>query len=111
MSVNEVLKALSDPTRRRILKILGEGEKNAGCLAESFDLTGATMSHHFAVLKKSGLIRSRKEGTQVIYTLNATVLQEVMMLALELMGAQREQDKAAEPVKQTVKKTAKEKGI
>lgn len=48
------------------------------------------MSHHFAVLKSCGLVRSRKEGTQVIYTLNATVLQEVMMLALELMGAQRQ---------------------
>lgn len=111
MSVNEVLKALSDPTRRRILRILGDGEKNAGCLAETFDLTGATMSHHYAVLKKSGLIRSRKEGTQVIYTLNATVLQEVMMLALELMGAQREQDKALDLSSQTKGKKVKEKGI
>ncbi len=109
--MNDVLKALSDPTRRRILRILGEGEKNAGCLAESFDLTGATMSHHFAVLKKSGLIRSRKEGTQVIYTLNATVLQEVMMLALELMGAQRQQDKAQDQVKEKGSTSVKEKGI
>lgn len=88
--MNQVLKALSDPTRRDILKILSQGERSAGELAEASELTAATMSHHFSVLKDAGLVRSRKEGTTVIYTLNATVLQEVMLLALELMGAQRQ---------------------
>lgn len=50
------------------------------------------MSHHFSVLKSAGLIRSRKEGTTVIYTLNATVLQEVMLMTLELLGAQKQLD-------------------
>lgn len=57
------------------------------------------MSHHFSVLKSAGLIRSRKEGTTVIYTLNATVLQEVMLLALELMGAQKQLDEEADKKK------------
>lgn len=88
--VNKVLKALSDPTRRQILKLLSKGELSAGRLAEESDLTAATMTHHFNVLRDAELIRSRKEGTTVIYTLNASVLQEVMLLALELMGTQKQ---------------------
>lgn len=97
--MNKVLKALSDPTRRQILRLLSRGELTAGRLAEESDLTAATMSHHFSVLKSAGLIRSRKEGTTVIYTLNATVLQEVMLLALELMGAQKQLDEEADKKK------------
>ena len=63
--MNQVFKALSDPTRREILRILSHGERTAGELAEPFDMTKPSMSHHFAVLKEADLIRSRREGQQI----------------------------------------------
>ena len=78
MSNNEVFKALSDPTRREILRLLGLGEMSAGQLTEKFDMTKPSMSHHFAVLKEADLITSRREGQQIIYTLNTTVVQDML---------------------------------
>ena len=83
---NEVFKALSDPTRREVLRLLSRGERTAGELAEPFDMSKPSMSHHFAVLKDADLIRSRREGQQLIYSLNTTVVQDVMTLVLELLG-------------------------
>jgi ArsR family transcriptional regulator len=62
---NEVLKALSDPTRREILRLLSSGERTAGELASSFDMTKPSMSHHFAILKEADLIQSRRDGQQI----------------------------------------------
>ena len=78
MSNNEVFKALSDPTRREILRLLGLNEMSAGQLTEKFDMTKPSMSHHFAVLKEADLITSRREGQQIIYTLNTTVVQDML---------------------------------
>ena len=63
MSNNEVFKALSDPTRREILRLLGLGEMSAGQLTEKFDMTKPSMSHHFAVLKDADLITAVKNKT------------------------------------------------
>ena len=76
--MNEVFKALADPTRREILRILRGGERTAGDLAERFDMTKPSMSHHFAVLKDADLIRSRRVGKQIHYTLNTTVVQDAL---------------------------------
>jgi DNA-binding transcriptional ArsR family regulator len=78
MAFNAVFKALSDPTRREILRLLSAGERTAGELASSFDMTKPSMSHHFAVLKEADLIRSRREGQQICYSLNTTVLEDVL---------------------------------
>jgi ArsR family transcriptional regulator, arsenate/arsenite/antimonite-responsive transcriptional repressor len=78
MAFNAVFKALSDPTRREILRLLSGGERTAGELASSFDMTKPSMSHHFAVLKAADLIRSRREGQQICYSLNTTVLEDVL---------------------------------
>ncbi len=78
MGLNAVFKALSDPTRREILRLLGRGERTAGELASSFDMTKPSMSHHFAVLKEADLIQSRREGQQIFYSLNTTVLEDVI---------------------------------
>ena len=78
MSNNEVFKALSDPTRREILRLLGLSEMSAGQLTEKFDMTKPSMSHHFAVLKEADLITSRREGQQIIYSLNTTVVLEML---------------------------------
>ena len=78
MALNQVFKALSDPTRREIIRLLGHGERTAGELSASFDMTKPSMSHHFAVLKEADLVSTRREGQQIFYSLNATVMQEVM---------------------------------
>jgi ArsR family transcriptional regulator len=93
--MNEVLKALSDPTRREILRILSQGERTAGELAEPFDMTKPSMSHHFAVLKAADLIRSRREGQQIHYSLNTTVVEDVLTRLWDLFGTRRD-DKTGE---------------
>jgi ArsR family transcriptional regulator len=93
--MNEVLKALSDPTRREILRILSQGERTAGELAEPFDVTKPSMSHHFAVLKAADLIRSRREGQEIHYSLNTTVVEDVLTRLWDLFGTKRD-DKTGE---------------
>ncbi len=85
MSNNKIFRALADPTRREILGLLRRGEMTAGALAEKFDMTKPSMSHHFAVLKDADLITSRREGQQIWYGLNTTVVQDVMAWAMHLM--------------------------
>jgi ArsR family transcriptional regulator, arsenate/arsenite/antimonite-responsive transcriptional repressor len=90
MGINEVFKALSDPTRREILRILSGGERTAGELAEPFDMTKPSMSHHFSVLKEADLIRSRREGQQIYYALNTTVVEDVVTRIWDLFGTNHE---------------------
>ena len=85
MSTQDIFKAISDPTRRQILKLLHRGSRTAGQLADEFDVSKASMSHHFAVLKAADLIRSERRGQQIVYTLNTTVLQDAAMLLLDLL--------------------------
>ena len=82
--MNQVFKALADPTRREILRLLGRGEKTAGELADRFDMTKPSVSHHFTVLKDADLIKSRREGQQIWYSLNTTVVDDVLRWALDL---------------------------
>jgi DNA-binding transcriptional ArsR family regulator len=82
---NQAFRALSDPTRREILDLLRHGEMTAGALAEKFDMTKPSMSHHFAVLKEADLITSRRDGQQIWYALNTTVVQDVMAWAMRLV--------------------------
>lgn len=83
--MDAVFKALSDPTRREILRLLSHGEKTAGELAEQFDMTKPSMSHHFTVLKDAELITSRREGQQIWYRLNSTVAQDAIAWVMELV--------------------------
>ena len=82
--LNDVFKAIADPTRREILRLLRHEEMNAGDLAARFDMTKPTMSHHFAVLKAAGLLTSRREGQTIWYALNTTVLEDVLAWTLDL---------------------------
>ena len=82
---NSTFKALGDPTRREILALLRHGEMTAGALAEKFDMTKPSMSHHFAVLKEADLITTRREGQQIWYGLNTTVVQDVMAWVMDLI--------------------------
>ena len=83
---NQLFKALADPTRREIIRLLGKGEMTAGDLAERFDMTKPTVSHHFSVLKEAGLIDSRREGQRICYSLNTTVAEDVLAWLWDLFG-------------------------
>lgn len=84
--MNDVFKALADPTRREILATLRRGEQTAGQLADRFPLSKSTLSGHFAVLRAADLIDSEKRGTTVIYRLNTTVFQDVLGSLISLFG-------------------------
>ena len=90
MAMNQAFKAISDPTRREILHLLRKrGEMSAGELAERFDMTKPTMSHHFGVLKEADLITSRREAQTIWYSLNTTVVQDVLAWAIDLAGTKK----------------------
>jgi len=82
--LNDVFKAIADPTRREVLRLLRHEEMNAGDVAAQFDMTKPTMSHHFSVLKAAGLITSRREGQTIWYALNTTVLEDVLAWTVDL---------------------------
>lgn len=77
MGFQETFKALSDPTRREILHLLRDGAKPAGEIGRHFSMTGATISHHLAVLREAGLISDEKRGKYIYYELNLSVLDEI----------------------------------
>ncbi len=85
MASNQAFKALADPARREILRLVGRGEMKPGELAAHFDMTTPPVSHHFSVLRDADLIVSRREGQQIFYSLNTTVLQDVLRWALDLI--------------------------
>src|SRR5262249_19109155 len=87
--MNEAFKALADPTRRQILQLLRWGEMTAGELAERFDMTKPSMSHHFSVLKQADLIEARREGQQIYYSLNTTVAEDLLAIVWDLFSKRR----------------------
>lgn len=86
MSVNEAFRALSDPTRREILRLLRQRDLTAGEIAERFPLARSTLSGHFNVLKAAGLIVPERQGTTIVYSLNLSAFEEAMAAVLELLG-------------------------
>lgn len=86
MSNDRVFKALADPTRRRILRMLNGREMTAGDIAKEFEISAPSMSHHFNTLKDADLLRSRKEGQQVFYSLNTTAFQDLMTVMFDMFG-------------------------
>lgn len=76
--MNKVFKALSDPTRRMILEYLKVSDMTAGEIADKFNISKPSISHHLSALKNAELIRGEKDGQNIIYSLNTTVVQEVM---------------------------------
>ena len=87
MGIQTTLKALSDPIRREILELLKGGRLPAGEIAEHFSVSGAAVSKHLSVLKDADLIRDTREGKFILYELNTSVLEEVMLWLKGLKGA------------------------
>lgn len=86
MAFAETFKALSDPVRREILNLLKGGRLTAGEIAGRFDMAAATVSYHLSQLKKAGLIFESREKNYIYYSLNASVLEEVLLWIQELKG-------------------------
>jgi ArsR family transcriptional regulator, arsenate/arsenite/antimonite-responsive transcriptional repressor len=83
--MNAVFQALSDPTRREILRLLRKRGMSAGEIADRFPLARSTLSGHFNILKNAGLIVAEKNGTSILYSLNASVVEETMAAVMELL--------------------------
>lgn len=84
--MGDAFKALSDPTRRRILELLQEKPLNAGEIADYFQMSKPSISHHLSILKNSGLIIDERQGQNIVYSLNMTVFQDVMKWFIDFMG-------------------------
>ncbi|HYH03647.1 MAG TPA: autorepressor SdpR family transcription factor [Bacillota bacterium] len=76
--MNIVFQALSDPTRRKILKMLKEKDLSAGEIADAFNISKPSISHHLNILKQAELVINEKKGQNVIYSLNTTTFQDVI---------------------------------
>lgn len=86
MSLQNTLKALSDPVRREILNMLKKGKLSAGEISDRFEISGAAISRHLSVLKEADLVRDIREGKFIYYELNASVLEEIMLWLSEFKG-------------------------
>tara|TARA_R110002072_G_scaffold260612_2_gene419061 strand:- start:3335 stop:3652 length:318 start_codon:yes stop_codon:yes gene_type:complete len=84
--MNNAFKALSDPTRRRVLELLKQGPLSAGELADQFEVSKSTMSAHFAILREAGLVVSEKHGKSVVYQLQISVLEDALLGFARLFG-------------------------
>ena len=93
MSLQNTLKALSDPIRREILNLLKGGRMSAGEIVEHFPVTGASISRHLSVLREADLIRDAREGKFIYYDLNVSVLEEIMLWISDLKGDGHDQTK------------------
>lgn len=78
MSMKDAFKALSDPTRRKILELLQKEPLSAGQIAEKFQITKPSISHHLSILKNSGLIIDERYGQNIVYSLDMTVFQDMI---------------------------------
>jgi DNA-binding transcriptional ArsR family regulator len=76
--MNKIFKALNDPTRREILEMLKEKDLTAGEIAEKFNISWPSVSHHLDLLKQAQLVEAEKNGQYISYSLNTTVVDEIL---------------------------------
>lgn len=86
---DSAFKALSDPTRREILRLLGKREMTVGEIVDCFSMSQPSISRHLAVLRQAGLVTARREGQNVVYALDTTVMQDVVRALLDLGGRRK----------------------
>ena len=84
MSFQKTIKAISDPTRREILNLLKDSKMKAGDISSRFNSTNATISHHLSILKEAGLIFDKKEGKNIYYEINMSVLEDILNWIISL---------------------------
>ena len=84
--MSDLFSALSSPVRRDIIAILRESDRTAGEVAERLDVSKPTLSGHFNVLKDAGLVHARRQGTTITYSLNASILEDLLARVADLFG-------------------------
>lgn len=84
--MNKIFKALNDSTRREILKLLKEKDLTAGEIAEQFNISKPSISHHLDILKQADLVTTQRKGQFIHYSINATVLDDILSWLINLKG-------------------------
>jgi ArsR family transcriptional regulator len=90
---NSVFKALSDPTRRKILQLLKNKDLSAGEIADQFEISKPSISHHLSLLKQANLVLDERKGQNIYYSLNTTVFQEVLRFFLKMIDQEESEAK------------------
>ncbi|QHW33066.1 winged helix-turn-helix transcriptional regulator [Paenibacillus rhizovicinus] len=84
--MNDAFKALADPTRREILRLLRERSRSAGEIADHFHISKPSISHHLNLLKQAGLVLDERQGQSMIYSLHTTVVEDVIGWMFQILG-------------------------
>ena len=87
---NDAFKALADPTRRRILELLAKQDMNAGDIAEYFNISKPSISHHLSILKNADLISDERQGQNILYSLNTSVFEDLVKWFFDITGKEEE---------------------
>lgn len=87
--MNSIFKALNDATRREILELLRENDMTAGEIADRFNMSWPSISHHLDILKQAKLVSAEKEGQYIYYSLNTTVVDEIMKWLMQFSSKRR----------------------
>jgi DNA-binding transcriptional ArsR family regulator len=82
--MNDIFKALNDETRRQILSMLKKKDMSAGEIADKFNISKPSISHHLEILKRAGLVTSEKQGQFIIYSVNTTIIDDLLQWVLTL---------------------------
>ncbi len=93
MDHNNLFQALTDPTRREILKALQRGDATPGELADKFTITKPSLSHHLDILKRARLVITERHGQHISYSLNVSVVEEVTALLMGLFNVGKQKEK------------------
>jgi len=83
---NDTFKALADPNRREIIRFLKEKSMTAGEIADKFNISKPSISHHLNILKQAGLVDDERKGQNIVYSLNTSVFEEMMRMLLDLFN-------------------------
>ncbi|MGE5425491.1 MAG: metalloregulator ArsR/SmtB family transcription factor [Bacillota bacterium] len=89
MSLSDTFSALADPNRQAILDALRKEELPVSAIAENLSITLPTLSHHLDILKRTGLVSSRRSGRQIFYSLNMSVLEEISEALIKFIGPKK----------------------
>ncbi|MDR4948830.1 autorepressor SdpR family transcription factor [Neobacillus cucumis] len=90
--MNDAFKALSDPSRRKILHLLKKKDLSAGEIADHFNMTKPSISHHLNLLKQANLVESEKKGQHIIYSLNTSVFEDIVTWFMDFLKKDEEED-------------------